>query len=185
MYSRAFIRAHDRTTSNGDIQAQFNGVTAGNDKKNICFEGDPVACPACMSIGVTKCVPPYRRWTGHDGRQVNLDGDLCLCKCSPPPRLKASLTDMIMSFGGQDIVGDAVPWFVDAGHDPAAIGLRADQRFLITDKNTGDVLAGVAYVLECEGLQVEGVTDSDGMTQAIHAKADAQSVTVYLKVHEA
>ncbi|MDY7576737.1 hypothetical protein RGU70_00155 [Herbaspirillum sp. RTI4] len=90
-----------------------------------------------------------------------------------------------MSFEGPEIIGNGVSWFLNSGYDPAALGISADQRFLITDENTGEVLAGAAYVLECEGHQVEGVTDSDGMTQAIHAKAAAQSVTVYLKVSEA
>jgi len=186
MYWRPFIREDDGLTPGGGVvkprPQQYPSTYHG---KLACYEGDPVYCNTCKSWGVTKCVPPYRPHTDPEGRQANLDGDLCLCKCPTPPRLKASFDNVRMGFEGHEIVGDAVSWFINAGHDPAAIGLRADQRFLITDVNTGEALAGVAYVLECDGVRVEGVTDGDGMTQAIHANTDAQPITVYLKVDEA
>lgn len=186
MYWRPYIREGDSLIPGGGfVKPKPQKYPSTYHGKLACYEGDPVFCNACQSWGVTKCVQPYRPDTDPEGRQANLDGDLCLCKCPTPPRLKASFDDVRMGFGGHEIVGDAVSWFINAGHDPATIGLGADQRFLITDITTGEALAGTAYVLECDGLRVEGVTDDDGMTQAIHARGDGQPVTVYLVVDEA
>lgn len=167
MYTRAFIRAHDRTTSDGDIHAQLNGGTAGNDNnnKNICFEGDPVVCPACKSIGKTKCIPPYRPWTGHDGRQVNLDGDLCICKCSPPPRLNASFTNMTMTFESHEIFGiaGAEVWIEHVGIKKFAY----DQHFLVLNKDTGIPDANRKYRIIYSKGAIEGKTDSNGLTATV------------------
>ena len=185
MYWRPFIREDDSLApGGGSVKPRPQRYPSTYHGKLACYEGDPVYCNACKSWGVTKCVPPYRPSTDPEGRQANLDGDLCLCKCPIPPRLKASFANVRMGFKKHEIVGDALAWFIRAGHDPATIGLREDQRFLITDLTTGEALAGAAYVLECDGFRVEGVTDADGMTDAIHARSDAQPVMVYLVANQ-
>lgn len=186
MYWRPFIREDDSLTpGGGSVRPRPQRCPSTYHGKLACYERDPVYCNACESWGVTKCVPPYRRNTDPDGRQANLDGDLCLCKCLIPPRLKASFDNVRMGFEKHEIVGDAMAWFIRAGHDPEIIGLRANQRFVILESATGEALAGVAYALECDGFRLEGVTDADGMTDAIHTRADDQPVTVYLMVNEA
>ncbi|MDR2851660.1 MAG: PAAR domain-containing protein [Burkholderiaceae bacterium] len=183
MYTRALIQTHDKTTSNGDIQARDNGLTLGNDEKYVCFEGDPVICPTCKSIGVTKCVPPYRPWTGHDGRQVNLDGDLCICKCFPPPQLKASQNSVTMIFEANEIAAIAGTgnWLTRCGHKPSECGLTHDQRFRLIDENTNEPLASVKYELECNGHTISGISDEEGFTDFVYSK-NPESVKVYIEV---
>jgi uncharacterized Zn-binding protein involved in type VI secretion len=57
----------------------------------IAREGDEVKCPECDSTGTIVCVGPRlsEQW---DGRKPALDGDLCKCKCDPPPKLIANQT---------------------------------------------------------------------------------------------
>lgn len=54
-------------------------------------EGDEIKCPECGSTGTIICVSPRlpEEW---DGRKPALDGDLCKCKCDPPPTLIANQT---------------------------------------------------------------------------------------------
>lgn len=55
----------------------------------IAREGDPVRCPACDSIGVIACSVARSSFL-VGGREVALQGDLCRCRCDPPPTLIAS-----------------------------------------------------------------------------------------------
>ncbi|MGV8917525.1 MAG: PAAR domain-containing protein [Pseudomonas sp.] len=57
--------------------------------KLIACETDTIACPACDSIGKISCVGPRNDET-FDGKNSALQDDICLCKCSPPPRLIAN-----------------------------------------------------------------------------------------------
>ncbi|MDO4250240.1 MAG: hypothetical protein Q4C68_01875 [Moraxella sp.] len=59
-------------------------------KKQSCI-GDDIWCPACQSMG--KIIPDQDRLsTKINGRMPALHDDLCLCKCSPPPKLVHSQT---------------------------------------------------------------------------------------------
>ncbi|MDO9360237.1 MAG: PAAR domain-containing protein [Polaromonas sp.] len=159
MYSRSFIRAHDRTSVGGDIQTLSNGVMVGADDRPVCFEGDPVACPGCNGIGVTRCISPFRPWTGHDGRQVNLDGDLCICGCLPPPRLIASAGDMTMGFDAHELAGMAgtSSWLAHAGFIQAY-----DEQVQL--HGAGAAVAGMPWFIEFEdGRTASGHAGEDGL----------------------
>ena len=180
MYSRSFIRAHDRTTSNGDIRARSTGVTVGTPPVNVCFEGDPVACPACKSTGITKCVPPYRPSTGPDGRQANLDGDLCICKCFPPPRLKASFHNSFMGFESHEIatMPGASDWLAYAGHVEEIT--RYDQFFQAVDKVTGKPATGFSYGLKTNASEIHETLYTDGATAKAYSQDQLQVELMYI-----
>lgn len=181
MFKRSFIRAHDRTTSDGDIQARYNGVTVGMPPANICYEGDPVACPACKSIGVTKCVPPYRRSTGYDGRQANLDGDLCICKCSPPPRLKASVHTKFMGFESHEIAAmpGSAAWFAYAGHTfSGKTAVKHGKVFEFIDSMTGRLLADRNFIVNNNGVIYKAKTDAAG--KAVIEAPEGHVISIHL-----
>jgi uncharacterized Zn-binding protein involved in type VI secretion len=68
------------------------------DGVQVAVEGDKVWCPQCNSEGVIK--PDGPRLTELvNGKQVALQDDLCICKCSPPPRLTATQTSVSQSIG--------------------------------------------------------------------------------------
>lgn len=179
MYYRPFIQEHDKTTSNGDVQARYNGIHVidQDGTRNICFEGDSVFCPACKTTGVTKCVPPYRSWTGHDGRQVNLDGDLCLCKCFPPPRLIASDRNRRMIFDTDEItsIPGAEDWSEYAGYKLFSY----TQCFLILNEETGQPDAGRKYQITYSKGVFEGQTDANGLTNSVGSNSP-ESVKIEL-----
>ncbi|WP_063896855.1 PAAR domain-containing protein [Burkholderia ubonensis] len=89
---RFYIRDGDKTTAGGTVVGS-EGTMSIFDKIGAC-EGDGVICPACQSTGVIKCAGTRISHMAPSGRTLALDGDLCICKCVPPPRLIASQTMM-------------------------------------------------------------------------------------------
>lgn len=75
-----------KTTAGGEVisgmaRTSFNG-------QMIAREDDRVACPACGTEGFIALTGPHlhEEW---GGKQAALEGDLCICKCDPPPELIA------------------------------------------------------------------------------------------------
>ncbi|QPS46294.1 PAAR domain-containing protein [Burkholderia humptydooensis] len=87
------MRRHDIVK--GDLTT-VGGIVQGGDGGDLlngreqAYEHDPVLCPACKTIGKIACDGPRISSTGPDGRQAALSDDLCICLCSPPPKLVAS-----------------------------------------------------------------------------------------------
>ncbi|MFP3616798.1 PAAR domain-containing protein, partial [Paraburkholderia sp. SIMBA_050] len=57
----------------------------------IAFIGAKVWCEGCESSGYIESVGPHHPATML-GKQQALEGDICICKCSPPPVFSASQT---------------------------------------------------------------------------------------------
>lgn len=85
-YMRYYIRAGATTTAGGTVRAssEFNVI----DGLPVAREGDAVDCPACGTQGRIECVVPRLSDT-FDGKEYALSDDLCICECSPPPKLVA------------------------------------------------------------------------------------------------
>jgi hypothetical protein len=150
MYWRPFIREDDGLTPGGGVvkprPQQYPSTYHG---KLACYEGDPVYCNTCKSWGVTKCVPPYRPHTDPEGRQANLDGDLCLCKCPTPPRLKASFDNVRMGLEEHEVAAmpGAILWRAHAGHEIE----EHEIVYEIVDAKTGSPVEGMTYKLASGG----------------------------------
>ncbi|WP_455884173.1 S-type pyocin domain-containing protein [Pseudomonas spelaei] len=87
-----------KTTAGGEVisgmeRTSFNG-------QMIAREGDRVACPACGTEGVIELAGP-RLCESWGGKQAALEGDLCRCKCVPPPELIANQRFKCQEFGTQ------------------------------------------------------------------------------------
>jgi hypothetical protein len=170
MLHRAFIREGDTLEPHGGtvkpVPQTYPQVYGG---KHACFEGDPVYCNACKTWGVTKCVPPLRPMTGPDGRQINLDGDFCLCKCSTPPRLKASQTTMCMGFEGHEL-----PQTTEPQNNPAPSEQQAPAEasapnivqvnLTVYDHATGLPMPNRTVLVRCGSLTQTLETDAQGVT---------------------
>lgn len=184
---RRWLTDAGRSTAGGVPKASSEAMTHMGNK--CILDGDSIYCPKCKTTGYVKHVKPdANAWLISVGNGVSkmqcLSDDLCICKCTPPPRMIASDIETEQTachVHSSEIVGDAVHWYIATGNDPSAIGITHDQRFKLTDENTGEPISGQSYVLECNGHTVEGETDADGMTQAIHAKSGASQVTIFLK----
>jgi len=75
----------DSTTSSGTVEGGDANDKVGN--REQAYEGDPVWCPVCGTMGSIVCVGPRLSMTGPDGRQAALSDDLCVCQCHPSPLL--------------------------------------------------------------------------------------------------
>jgi len=92
---RYHITVGAKTTADGTVMTGYEFWTI--DGQPIAREGDEVACPACDSTGVIVCDGPHLVDL-MQGRPTALDGDLCRCKCDPPPRLIANQTLQCQEF---------------------------------------------------------------------------------------
>lgn len=92
---RYHITVGAKTTADGTVMTGYEFWTI--DGQPIAREGDEVACPACDSTGVIVCDGPHLVDL-MQGRPTALDGDLCHCKCDPPPRLIANQTLQCQEF---------------------------------------------------------------------------------------
>lgn len=87
MGKRFYIHVGDTTTSAGKVLTGLSTSTWHCIPN--AFDGDAVECPKCRSVGQIRTVGSRIPSVGAHGRQHALSGDLCLCKCNPPPRLVA------------------------------------------------------------------------------------------------
>jgi uncharacterized Zn-binding protein involved in type VI secretion len=86
---RYHIRNGAKTTAGGTVRASATWYKV--DGISLAREGDPVNCLACGTEGVIQCVQP--RMPNHlDGKEFALSDDLCICGCSPAPKLVAEQT---------------------------------------------------------------------------------------------
>lgn len=86
---RYHIRAGAKTTAGGTVTASTTWFRI--DGVSVACEGDPVDCPTCGTQGFIQCVMP-RNPERPNGKEVALSDDMCICSCSPPPRLIAEQT---------------------------------------------------------------------------------------------
>jgi uncharacterized Zn-binding protein involved in type VI secretion len=151
----------------------------------VALEGDAIFCPACRSPGKIKIFGP-RIPESWNGTQVALEDDLCVCQCSPPPRLIASQQRKWQALGGSEGGGDDDSGGAGAAHSAAAatqaasaareatqasaLGAQDEQvRLRFVDELTHAAMATRRYRLELPGKVMEGRTDKHGYTQPIDA----------------
>jgi uncharacterized Zn-binding protein involved in type VI secretion len=96
MQKRYLITLGAPTSSGGKVTTATSGrLIAG---VPVALEGDRVHCPHCGADGEIKPDGPRltERW---NGREVALQDDLCMCKCSPSPKL-VSAQDVVCQLVG-------------------------------------------------------------------------------------
>ncbi|MDB5878899.1 MAG: hypothetical protein JWQ41_2313 [Variovorax sp.] len=185
MGKRFYIHVGDTTTSAGKVLTGLSTST-WHGLPNA-FDGDAVECPKCHSIGQIRTVGSRISSVGSHGRQRALSGDLCLCKCSPPPRLVASQEtawtegeagDVVAGTRSRTVAGatSAADLAFDggwraglssAGNVAADVSPPADQRFLVRDEVTGAPVANRLYRLSYLGGLVQGRTDPQVYTEYV------------------
>lgn len=172
------------TTAGGQVvSASSNGSI---DDKPIALEGDKIMCRSCQSVGYIICIGPRIPELWGDGhKQVALEGDLCVCKCVPHPRLLPN-----QSLRYQEVDGDGMPASMN-GSPAAAAAQVAPQpaeseegphalRFQAIDPETGEPLPYRPYVLtRGDGSTFSGTTDENGYTDPTQAD-EAEQVDVHV-----
>jgi uncharacterized Zn-binding protein involved in type VI secretion len=155
MTQRAWIRKGDRTTANGVVTSGLETFTLLD--QPIAFEGDSISCPACNSTGVIHCVGTRVPTTGPHGREMALEGDICICRCSPPPRLVGSQTHSYTEGNGELAVApQSVP--------PQDHQSRLNHFFDEQPELVAPPIEGVPYYVETmDGRTFSGHTGADGL----------------------
>lgn len=165
---RAILKQGDKTTAGGVV---LEGIdSCKHHGTPITFIGAKIWCPACNAEGEIGWKGPHRKATMM-GKQQALEGDLCLCKCDPPPVLLASQDSAWHVFeahergeepGGQSMAGG------DHG--------MYDQRFHLKNPRTGQPLRDMPYRIVTEsGGKIDGRTDAQGYTQRVTANSPSSA----------
>lgn len=154
-------------SSSGSI----NGIT-------IALEGDAIFCPACRSQGKILCRGPRIPETWN-GKNVALEDDLCVCGCSTPPRLLPS--QFVRYQFTSETESNALQPNKNAANASAAANTLFDDRYLLLDEETGQILANTEYALKRADGQIEfGVTDESGHTHLVASPMKTESIDIYV-----
>jgi len=174
---RYYLKKGDKSSAGGVVLE--GEETCTHYGTAMTYHGAKVWCPACKTTGVICNVPPYRPDTIM-GKQTALDNDLCICKCSPPPRLIASQNTDSVSFGTDELAAmrggaDGRP----TSRQPISDLNVFDERFTLTDKS-GTPLPDMYYTVKLPSGELKhGTTDSQGRT-ARYRTSNANRLSVYL-----
>jgi len=138
----------------------------------VAYEDDAVSCPACNTVGVIKPDGP-RLGDTFNGKQVALSGDLCICKCDPPPRLVENQAFSFQRIDGDWLAGQASAAAAAAatlnGAGSAGAARLEGIPLVLLDPETDAPYRHRAYRLELQGGVIEGKTDGDGATRPLTA----------------
>ncbi len=113
---RYHITVGAKTTADGTVRTGWDCSTING--QAMAREGDVVDCPKCDSTGTIVCDGP-RLVDLLEDRNAALDGDLCKCKCDPPPRLIANQT-----LSSQEIEGGFAPYARATAHPTTPVTPR-------------------------------------------------------------
>lgn len=158
---RAILKLGDKTTAGGVV---LEGIDCCKHHGTpITFIGAKIRCPACNSAGVIGWNGPHQKATMM-GKQQALEGDLCLCKCDPPPVLIASQNSAWHVFEAHELARTSYASGA-AGSGPYH-GVYDEQYTLYG--GDGRPLAGVPYrIVTTTARVVNGKTNGLGQTERI------------------
>lgn len=181
---RYYIVEGDKTTVNGIVQKHSgSGSTTSWHGKVVSNIGDKVVCPACKSVGVIQAVGS-RLPFGNKGYTPAMNDDICVCKCSPPPKLIHSQTvfsqetddssesllaifNDLISLIPQNSPQNLNNNFVEEGKKEYGI------QFQLKDEKTQKLFSDIPYsiIYKSSGNIETGWTDAEGKTHIINAES--------------
>jgi uncharacterized Zn-binding protein involved in type VI secretion len=153
MVQRLYLCVGDPPIHGGEVLPYDGPVNRiGDGGHQVAKIGGKVRCDKCDSIGFIAKSGGSRRIKFNG--ETALDGDLCICKCSPPPPIKATKTDS--------------HWHCDEPHpNPYAKPIEYDEQIQFMDGNNKPV-KDTYYVLYLEdGSEHIGMTNENGHTERI------------------
>jgi hypothetical protein len=113
--------------------------------------GGQVYCEKCDSTGIIAKAGGPRR--PNFISEIAIDGDICLCKCSPPPPIKATIALTV--------------WEEDMAVGGGVTAPSYDEQIQFLDSSKNPV-ANTYYTLHMQDdSKITGVTDDKGKTERI------------------
>lgn len=123
----------------------------------VAIIGGEVFCKACKSTGTIIKSGGGRRTSFMT--EIAMDGDLCLCKCSPPPPIKATIALTIWDDDEGFGEGDKCEWW--------------DEQIRAIDKETGAIIPDFPYFIKTSnGKTYKGKTDEFGLCPRIETDGE-------------
>jgi len=169
---RYYLKIGDKSSSGGTVIEGIPSCT--HHGKELTFIGAQVICPACNTTG--RIVPKGPRWPDNMmGKESALDGDICACRCYPPPTMLASQDDMYQSFEShhlesQGFTSNGLPLKPEPLSD-------FDERVRVLDEH-GKPMAGIPFHIKTEAGGIhKGVTDSHGFCPRVYT-SDVQHLDI-------
>jgi uncharacterized Zn-binding protein involved in type VI secretion len=163
------LKEGDKATSGATVLEGIDSDT--HHGVPLAFIGATLHCPACKSLGVLVGAGP--RWPDTSmGKELALDGDMCVCKCDPPPRMIASQSDMYQDLESHDLES--------MGFTPSGMPLlyHHDEQITLRDRRTRRILPNVDYrVKDGSSVIASGKTDAKGRTERVRTD-NKQNVVV-------
>lgn len=155
------------TTTGGKVISASSACSINGIK--VAVEGEQVSCPACKATGTIR-IFGARIPESWNGKQVALQDDLCVCRCSSPPRLVANQN---LKYQNLHHTGDSGA--TDTPEQAASNVRQQIQQDALTssdemivlrllDEYSQHPLANRRYRLEFPGNAIEGHTDYQGYT---------------------
>lgn len=177
MLDRYFITLGAPTTAGGKVTSGSRFRTI--DGAPLALAGDICWCPACLAEGVI--VPDGPRLDETvDGRLAALHDDLCVCQCSPPPRLVAAQALACQSIDSDWYAGKLAAATETAARANAA-AMDPDEADLLplvlVDPDTHAPLASGSYRLDLPDGPLDDLLDDQGRTEPLTAAQRAGAVT--------
>ncbi|CAM2171088.1 PAAR domain-containing protein [Burkholderia orbicola] len=162
---RYLLKVGDKSTTGGVVIEGVGSCT--HHGTALTFVGAQVVCNACQFTGVIAARGP--RWPDHlMGKEQALDGDLCLCKCHPPPVMIASQTDSFHSFESHNLA--------EMGYGSSGQSLteeyrgNCDERVRVLDAKNQPVCSSPYHIRTSTGAVYKGLTDSQGYCPRVYTK---------------
>jgi uncharacterized Zn-binding protein involved in type VI secretion len=169
---RNLLKHGDRSSTGGVVAEGIDSCF--HHGTQLTYVGALVICSACGSPGRIAAQGP--RWPDSMmGKEVALEGDLCLCKCHPTPIMIASQNDTFQSFESHDLkemgLGSTGNALVDQYKG------AFDERVRILDKE-GRPICGIPYHIKtASGAIYKGLSDLSGYCPRVYTK-DAQQLNI-------
>lgn len=177
MLKRYHITLGATTSAGGAVTSASSLMSI--DGAKIALEGDEVSCSACNAKGIIKLDGPRLSERFND-RQVALSDDLCICRCSPPPKLVNSQTQKCQYIDAEFLAtaaiaaaaGQAMP-----AHTSPTKPERDDKVAIrLLQPETREPFKQRPYKLQLTDKVVQGTTDEEGFTRPLSASERASLV---------
>ncbi|MBN3762361.1 PAAR domain-containing protein [Burkholderia sp. Ac-20365] len=166
---RAILLLGDKSTNGGVVIEGIDRCTHYGTP--ITFIGARVWCSGCQSEGVIGWKGPHRTATMM-GKQEALDGDICICRCTPPPVMLASQNSAWHSFEPEE-------WATMNGGDSRSSMTSEyrrsyDERVRILGADDRPLASTPYHIRTASGGVYKGLTDASGYCPRVYTDDASQ-----------
>jgi uncharacterized Zn-binding protein involved in type VI secretion len=169
---RNFLKKGDGSTVGAEVLE--GEETCTHNGTALAFIGAKVYCHACKTVGLIAAQGP--RWPDFMmEKEQALEGDVCICKCQPPPIMIASQNDSFQSFEHHEL---AALGFGESSN-PLRTALSATRHFNACSSYdeqahlVSAALEGIPYYIETEdGRTFSGRVPASGLLPRIDTQGE-------------